>query len=80
MFETNTSGEKVSHYTYMMKGSKLLAAYQERDPRVIVDSLLGMLDISNVLAKRPTKYILSKKPGQEVPSRFSPVKIYLLKS
>lgn len=88
MFEKNTSREKVSHDTYMMKGSKLLVASQEsflvvsqeRDPRVIVDSLLGMLDILNVLAKRPTKYILSKKPGQEVPSRFSPVKIHLLKS
>lgn len=41
-----------------MKGSKLLAVSQERDPRVIVDSLLGMLNVLDVLAK----IILRKKP------------------
>lgn len=68
MFKKKTFEEKVSHYTYMMKGSKFLVMSQERDLSVIVDSLLGMLD---VFAKRPTKYILRKKPGQEIPSRFS---------
>lgn len=58
MFEKKTFGEDIFHYTYLMKGSKLLAVSQERDPRVIVDSLLGMLDVLDVLAK----IILRKKP------------------
>lgn len=44
---------------------------QERDLRVIVHSFLGMLDILDILIKRPTKYILRKKPGQEIPSNCS---------
>ena len=58
MFEKKTFGEDILHYTYLMKGSKLLVVSQERDPSVIVDSLLGMLDVLDVLAK----IILRKKP------------------
>lgn len=58
MLEKKTFGEDILPYTYPMKGSKLLAVSQERDPRVIVDSLLGMLDVLDVLAKT----ILKKKP------------------
>lgn len=58
MFEKKTFREDILPYTYPMKGSKLLAVSQERDPRVIVDSLLGMLDVLDVLAKT----ILKKKP------------------
>ena len=58
MFEKKTFGEDILYYTYLMKGSKLLVVSQERDPSVIVDSLLGMLDVLDVLAK----IILRKKP------------------
>lgn len=57
----------------MMKGSKLLVMSQERDLRLIMHSFLGMLDIVDILAKRPTKCIRRKKPGQEIPSNFSTV-------
>ena len=56
-----------------MRGSKLLVMSQERDLRVIVYSFLGILDIWDILAKRPTKHILRKKPGQEIPSNSSAV-------
>lgn len=58
MFEKQTFGEDILHYTYLMKDSKLLVVSQERDPSVIVDSLLGMLDVLDVLAN----IILRKQP------------------
>lgn len=61
----------------MMKGFKLLVMSQERDLRVTVDSWLGMLDIWDVWAKRPIKYILRKKPGQEIASALFRVYLYI---
>lgn len=43
------------------------------------DSWLGMSDILAVLAERPTKYILRKKPGQGTPYSFSPVENLYIK-
>lgn len=44
------------------------------------DSWLGMSDILAVLAERPTKYIVRKKPGQGTPYSVSPFRSYILKS
>ena len=59
--------EKKFHTTYLYdERFKLLIMSQERGLRVTVDSWLGMLDILDIWAKRPIKYILKKKPEQEI--------------
>lgn len=70
--------EKKFHTTYLYdERFKLLVMSQERDLRVTVDSWLGMLNILDVWAKRPIKYILRKKPGQEIALALFRVYLYI---
>lgn len=62
----------------MMRGSKLLVMSQERDLRVIVHTFLGMLDIMDILAKRPTKYIPGRSQDRKNQAASALSQIYIL--